>query len=420
MLGLLTFAYVLSFVDRLIVTVVVEPLKADLLLSDVQIALLQGTAFAVFYAIMGVPLGRLADAVNRKRLIAAGVLLWSIATMSCGLSTTFAGLFMARVLVGVGEAALSPAAYSMFADTFPRDRLARVIGIYSTGGALGNGIALLAGGALLKWFAGQGDFSWPLLGTLAPWQSTFVVVGLPGIAVAALVLFSLREPPRVQHGALPSLGDVAGRLRGGRKAYVPIFVSWSLNAVVGYAYISWAPVHLIRSFGLDPGDAGMLFGIVMIACGVAGPILGGLACDLGTRRGMGDAPLRVTQWGFVLLVVLGATTFIAPGLALTLALMCGMTLVFTGLLTLGPVAIQLITPGRMRGQMTGVNLMVGNIAGLGLGPLLAAILSDTLFAGEIGRGVAVTVCLASMAGAVIAWQGRPALAYEVTAQRTMT
>jgi MFS family permease len=419
MLALLTGAYILSFVDRLIISVVVEPLKADFALSDVQISLLQGGAFAVFYAIMGVPLGRLADVVNRKWLIVVGVLLWSIATVLCGLSETFAALFLARMLVGIGEAALSPAAYSMFADAFPRDRLARAIGVYTTGGALGNGIALIAGGALLTWFTTHSSFAWPLFGALEPWQSTFVAVGLPGLLVSALLVLSVREPRRKAMAAVPRIADSFKWLVSQRGALAPVLVCWALNSVVGYAYVSWAAVHLSRTFGLAPGQAGLTFGVIMISFGVLGPILGGLICDALTRRGINDAPLAVTQWGFIASAALGAIAFFTPYLPMTLILMCALTTVFTSLLTLGPVAIQLVTPGRMRGQMSGINLMVGNLLGLGLGPLLAATFAAWFASGRIGTGIAVTIVLASALGALLARRGRPRLAAAAGATRDL-
>lgn len=416
-LGVLTAAYILSFVDRLIVTVVVEPLKSDLVLSDVQISLLQGAAFAVFYAIMGVPLGRLADISNRRVLIAVGILLWSVATVLCGLSTTFGAIFAARVLVGVGEAVLSPAAFSMFADLFPKDRLARAIGIFTTGGAVGNGIALLAGGALLNAFTARGSVEWPLLGSLAPWQSTFVVVGLPGLLIAALVAMTIREPRRVSARSSPPVRLVWNRLSTERAAYLPVMVAWALNAIVAYSYVSWAPVFLSRTFGLAPGDAGIAFGSVMLICGIVGPVLGGWICDRLSRAGCDDAPLRVSQWGFVALTVLGAVTFNLPTLPLTLGAMALLTLGFTALLTQGPVAVQYLTPANMRGQMSGVNLMVGNLAGLGLGPLLAAASAAAFFDGRLGPGIAITIIGAASCGTWIAYRGRRALATAIRLQR---
>jgi MFS family permease len=417
MLALLTTAYILSFVDRLIISVVVEPLKADFALTDIQISLLQGGAFAVFYAIMGVPLGRLADIVDRKRLIVVGVLLWSAATILCGLSQTFAALFLARMLVGIGEAALSPAAYSMFADAFPRDRLARAIGVYTTGGAVGNGIALIAGGALLTWFTARPNFAWPIFGTLEPWQSTFVAVGLPGILVGALLVVSVREPHRKTTAAAPRIAESFKWLVAQRDALAPVLLCWALNSVVGYAYVSWAAVHLSRSFGLPPGQAGLTFGAIMISFGILGPVAGGMLCDVLMRRGVSDAPLAVTQWGFVVLILAGAFAFFVPQLNMTLALMCVLTSVFTALLTLGPVAIQLVTPSRMRGQMSGINLMVGNLLGLGLGPLLAATFAAWFASGRIGTGIAITIVLASVVGALLARRGRPRLAAAVGVSR---
>lgn len=404
-LALLTIAYVLSFVDRLVVSVLVEPLKADLNLSDVQISLIQGAAFAVFYAIMGVPLGRMADLFSRRALITVGIVVWSIATVTCGLVSSFGALFAARVLVGIGEAALSPAAYSLFADSFPRDRLARVIGIYTSGAVAGSGIALLAGSAVLAAFTARGVMQWPLLGELAPWQSTFVTVGLPGLAIAALVAFTAVEPRRAPRDMSPPVSEVLRWIGQARTAYVLVFTTWALNSVVGYGYVNWAPVYLVREFGLTPSNAGMSFGLVMLSAGSIGPIVGGVICDRLTRRGDLAAPMRVNLTGFTVLAVIGLFAFSSESLQITLALMAVITFCFTALLSLGPVAIQLMTPGPMRGQMSAVNLMIGNMLGLGLGPLLSASFARIFYEGNIGSGIATTIVTASACGAVLALMG---------------
>ena len=404
-LALLTAAYVLSFVDRLVVSVLVEPLKADLAISDLQISLIQGAAFAIFYALMGLPLGRLADTLNRRRLIAVGIVVWSIATVSCGLTRSFGALFTARIFVGIGEATLSPAAYSLFADCFPRDRLARVVGIYTSGAVAGSGIALLAGSAVLAAFTTHGPAIWPLLGTLEPWQSTFVTVGLPGLLIALLIGLTATEPGHGIRELSPSVAAVLRSIGELRAAYMPVFSTWALNSVIAYGYVNWAPVFLSRQFTLEPSSAGLYFGLVMLIAGCLGPVAGGAICDRLTRRGDAGAPLRVSLVGFCVIAVTAVFTFGNASLALTLTLMGVLTFCFTALLSLGPVAIQLLTPGPMRGQVSALNLMIGNMLGLGIGPLLSAGFARIFYAGRLGPGIATTMTIAAIAGALIAWRG---------------
>ena len=180
----LTIAYLFSFIDRWILGLLIEPIKADLGLTDTQIGLLLGPAFAIFYATMGLPLGWLADRRNRVRIVAVGIGLWSLATAASGLAKSFIHLFIARMSIGIGEATLSPCAMSIISDSFPREKRSRPIAVYTTALSLGAGLASLLGAAVLTWAKTGGDITFPLLGALAPWQATFIVVGLPGLLLA--------------------------------------------------------------------------------------------------------------------------------------------------------------------------------------------------------------------------------------------
>lgn len=193
--GVLGLAYTISYIDRQVISLLIGPIREDLQISDTEISLLYGVAFGVLYALLGLPLGWLADRTNRRNLISVGIAAWSAMTMLCGKANSFGGLFLARVGVGVGEAALSPAAYSLIADLFPRERLGRALGTYSSGVYVGIGLAFLFGGALITLFEGIGDIDLGVLGTFKPWQATFFAVGAPGLLVALLVL-TLTEPNR--------------------------------------------------------------------------------------------------------------------------------------------------------------------------------------------------------------------------------
>ncbi|MDH5275573.1 MAG: MFS transporter, partial [Gammaproteobacteria bacterium] len=192
---LLTLAYILSFVDRYMLGLLVEPIRAELALSDTEIGLLLGPAFAIFYTTMGLPLGWLADRARRTWIVTAGIVLWSAATAACGLARNFAQLFLARVGVGVGEASLSPCALSMIADSFPAERRGKPVAFYGAALSVGGGLASLAGASVLAWSGTRPEFALPVVGVLAPWQFAFLVVALAGIPLA-LLMATLREPGR--------------------------------------------------------------------------------------------------------------------------------------------------------------------------------------------------------------------------------
>ena len=380
-LGMLLAAYILSFVDRQVLSLLVEPIKRDLGISDLQISYLQGLAFALFYALMGLPLGRLADRFSRRWLIGAGIGLWSIATCLCGLARNYSTLFLARVGVGVGEAALSPAAYSMLSDYFPPRRLARATSIFSLGIPIGGGLAYLAGGAVISLTAGQDKVLLPLAGALAPWQLVFIAVGLPGLLLAGLMA-TVAEPPRgssstSQPAAAPDIPvrQVLSFLHHQRQFYLPFFLGISLLSVVGYGTLAWYPSFFIRSYQVPLSQVGLYFGLVYLLAGCAGTLAG-------AQRGHADAEIR---WVSVAPALILPPALLAPLMpSFTLALLVSIGVVFTLNVYFGVAiaALQLATPDRMRGQFSALMLLMTNLLGLGAGPTLVAGLTDLVFARE--------------------------------------
>src|SRR5579863_2286178 len=292
-------AYVFSFVDRQVLALMIEPIKHDLHLSDTQFSLLQGFAFSLFYAIMGMPIAYLADRFARPRIIAIGIALWSIATAGCGTAQTFAHMFAARLSVGVGEAALSPSTYSMLSDYFPKEKLGRALGVYSLGSFIGGGMAFLVGGyviALLKHAAG---FSLPVLGEVHVWQITFFIVGLPGLLIALLFFATVRDPQRkglasdINGQAMKvSLPDTLRFIGKHRATFFCHFIGFSFYAMTLYCLMSWSPAFYMRHFGLSPVEAGYKLGVVLLVANTAGVFCGGWLNDWFLRRGYRDAPMR--------------------------------------------------------------------------------------------------------------------------------
>lgn len=189
-------AYIFSFIDRQILALMIEPIKADLNLTDTQFSLLHGLAFSLFYAFMGLPLAYIADRFSRPKLISIGIIFWSLATAFCGLSKNFVQLFLSRMGVGIGEAALSPAAYSMFSDMFSKEKLGRAVAVYSIGSFVGGGIAFLVGGYVIGLLKDTSLIDVPFFGMLKAWQMAFIIVGLPGIFIGLLFILTVKEPKR--------------------------------------------------------------------------------------------------------------------------------------------------------------------------------------------------------------------------------
>lgn len=388
----LTLAYVVSFVDRQIISLLIEPIKADFGLTDTQLALLQGMAFAIFYAVMGVPLGWLADRISRRGLIAGGVGVWCLATAGCGLAGTFGQLFGARLLVGAGEAALSPAAMSMFGDLFPREKRGLPIGVYAMAAALGAGLALMAGGAVIHAVADAETVTLPVVGALKPWQAAFVIVGLAGLVLLPL-LATVPEPPRRATAATAAAGDagIAAFLWQNRAFYARHYLGITLYAVATYAVLAWVPVYFMRVHGWSAAETGFRYGFLLFVFGGLGTVLGGwIATRLHARR-VPAPPLLVVVGS-----VVGVVPFlVAAGLVadpwVALVLFGAAMLFLTGPGGTAIQAIQDATPGRFRGRASALYYVFSSIVGLSLGPLSVAIFTDYVFGDPKAIGIAISI-----------------------------
>ncbi len=379
-LGVLTIAYTLSFVDRQILTLLVGPIQRDLGLSDTRISLLQGLAFAIFYTIMGLPIGRLADRTNRRRLIVVGIVVWSGMTALSGFAQTFGQLFLARIGVGIGEAALSPAAYSLIRDYFPTRQLGRAASVYNVGVHLGGALALVIGGVVVGHLGTGGEVTLPLIGTIRSWQAVFFLVGIPGFLVAALVA-TIREPPRHQPagGTGGSAGELLRFLRTHGRLMVAHLGGFSTLSLVAYGSGAWAPTFLIRTFGWEPAATGTAYGLISLTAGPIGVLAGGAYADWLYGRGHRDATLRAGMHSAWLLFPFVVATPLMPSAAAALALGWVVTLLFAFPFGAAAAAIQVIAPAPIRAQLTAFYLFVSTLIGLGFGPVVVALLTDRVF-----------------------------------------
>jgi MFS family permease len=367
-LGLLCLVYVVNFVDRQVLAILLQSIKEDLGLSDLQLGLLSGTAFGLFYATLGIPIARLADHYSRKGVIAICITIWSAMTALCGTAAGFATLLVYRVGVGIGEAGGSPPAHSLISDYFPPERRATALGIFSLGVPLGILVGFLAGGWLDQ--------------TLG-WRQAFIVVGLPGLLVAVLVALTLKEPPRgmseglqAESGTPPTAVEVM-RFLWRARSFRHVSMGSALYAFVGYSITNWAPSFLARSHGMEPAAIGTSLALVIGVGGGFGVYLGGVLADrLSARdpRGLIYVPAAAMLLAFPFGFVIYTTDNTSWALALfTIP-------AFLGLMFQAPafaVTQSLATP-KMRATAAAVLLFVINIIGLALGPAVTGALSDAL------------------------------------------
>lgn len=408
--------YVLSFVDRQMLNLLVEPIKQDLGISDFEISLLQGVTFAAFYALFGLAIGWMVDHWQRRPIIAVGVFLWSIATAMCGLANTFWQLALARMGVAVGEASLAPAAYSLLSDLFPPGRLALPMSIMGAGAGIGGALALVVGGYLMATIPDAG-MAVPFLGVLAAWKVAFLLVGLPGLALTWLV-FTITDPGRVAAPRARRDRKVVRFLSENRRFYGGHYLGFGLFSMLNYAVAAWMPTFMIRHHGWQVTEAGYAIGTIMFIFGPLGAILMGWLVDKWFSRGRLDAHLRfyavccAIQLVSISLSVTASDPFIALAFFVPQVAVAG----FTGV---AAAALQIATPANLRGQMSAIYLLVFNLVGLGLGPMVVAVFTDFVFADEamIGWSLLMTYLIFAPLAAILMIWAAPAMHQRVLIMR---
>jgi MFS family permease len=361
-LSLLLLAYIFNFLDRQILGILAQPIKADLGLTDTQFGAIGGLAFALLYSLLGVPLALLADRTSRSSVIAGSLAVWSGFTALCGTATGYWQLFLFRLGVGVGEAGGVAPSYALIADYFPPERRARALATYSLGVPIG-----IAAGTLVGAY----------LASAIDWRAAFLVMGIAGVILAPILKYYVRDLPRsrlpVSGAPLRQVFPILAR----SPTFWLMALASSASSLCGYGLALWIPSVLIRSFGLDLVGTGQFFASLVLVGGTAGVFAGGWLAD---RLGAGDkrwyARLPAIAW------LISAPTFVAGLLAPSLAVAWPILLVPNALniLWLGPVttAVQHLVPQRMRATASACFLLINNLIGLGVGPLLIGGLSDAL------------------------------------------
>ena len=408
-LVMLTLVYTFNFIDRQILVILQEPIKAELGLSDAQLGLLTGFSFALVYVTAGIPIAWLADRSNRRNIVAASLAFWSLMTALSGLVQNYGQLLAARIGVGVGEAGGSPPSHSMISDYFPLSNRGTALSFYSMGIYIGVLFGFAAGGWIAENFG---------------WRNAFFAIGIPGILYALAVIWIIKEPPRGQYdlGGTPpkaSMTETIHCLRS-RPTFWWISVGCAFTAFVSYGNGNFMPSFLMRNHGLSLAEVGAILGLISGLSGAAGTLLGGFLSD---RLGVRDI-----RW-YVWIPMLGGLSAMAPayytllGSNTNLIIAAMIPSQILGALYLGPCIAtchNLVSPG-MRAMASALLFFVLNIIGLGLGPLTVGILSDQ-FAGRFGddnlRYAMVTTLTISLVGVFFLWMGVRSLRRDLNAHQS--
>ena len=412
-LGVLLLMYVLAYMDRNVLALLVDPIKHSLGITDVQFSLLHGFAFGAFYAIFGLPMGYLVDRFSRRRVIFGGIAMWSAATVAFGLVRNFSHMALARFAVGAGEATLVPAAYSTITGILPRHRAALGIAIFSAGSSLGGAIAIAVGGLLMHRLTAAGGLHLPVVGLLEPWRAVMVIIGLPGLLIA-LLAFTIPEtgaagrvvaadaaasdaPPSGEPAEpfLPFLRENAG--------YLLLMIGGLIMvSILAVGVAVWLPALLMRQFGMDIGWVGLAVSLISLS-GLLGFVSTGLVSDYLYRRGRKDAHILPILCGLPIIVVAAVVGFHFAK-DIWLLLVCAVVIHI-----LGPMGnsiashVQLATPPSLRGRMAAVKVACQHLCGLTLGPLLVALVTDDVFADpkRVGDAMAMMVAVIGTLGILL-------------------
>jgi len=403
----LALAVMVNFLDRGILTLLVEPIKRDLRLTDVQMSLIMGFAFTFFYAVLGLPVARLIDRKSRKLIMTAGITIWSVMTMLCGLATNFWHLFLARMGLGVGETTSGPSAYSLLADYFPPHRLPRAISFMQGGFVLGTGLSLILGAFIIDFVAANPNLTLPIVGQLRGWQMVLMLVGLPGLVVAA-IMASVREPRRLG-GAQAEPTPVAEIFRfilRHRLVYLPLFIGMGLRSVQMFGTQMWQPAFYGRTYGWSPSQVGYVAGLSVFIAMPIGLAIGGWLAEHYWKKGVHDGNVRVVVLSTLLSVPFGVAGPFMPNPWLAVAFLLIATM--TSIMAAAPenAAVQTVTPNRLRGQMTFLFLFIMNVVGMGLGPMVVGTLNQYVF-GEalIRHSLSAVGALMGLPAIYIFWRG---------------
>ena len=409
--SILCLASIIGWVDRQIINLLVGPIKADLGINDTQIGLLQGLSFALLYVVASLPIAWMADVGKRTLIISIGIVCWSFATFFCGLATTFILMFMARMMVGLGEATLAPSGYSLLSDYFSKERVGIAISFFTGCGFLGAGLGYIIGGQVIGHFNQSALYSLPLIGEVAPWQITFMVVAIPGVLLL-LLMQTVKEPPRQSlvdsqqdpRDVISSFKALFQFIIRNKRLFTGLFVGISLMAAATLAINTWVPEFLVRNFNISSPEASARVGPLMMAAGPGGVFTGGFIASFLMRRGVNHANLTLAIAASLIAAIFGFL-FTKVG-NIDQALLLLVPALFFGALPFGcgTSTLPLVAPNRLRAQIVAVYLLIANLLGNTIGPTGVGAVTDYIFQDEarLGESISLVAPILYVLGAIIA------------------
>jgi MFS family permease len=410
--GFLMVLYTSSFIDRQILALLVKPIRSDLKIDDFQYGLLTGLAFVGIYSLSGLPIGVLVDRWSRKGVILVGVTAWSLMTAACGLTNSFGSLFATRIGVGIGEATLSPASYSLISDLFPKDKLGRALSLYGLGIPIGSGLALVIGGQVVGAIEAIGSIDLPVVGITRPWQAVFMAIGLPGLVLALLAIFVVKEPKRHKSQAeidnRPSIADALRFFFRNIGGYAGLFMGMGLLAMYGYGCVAWYPTLLERVYGFSIAKAGLFLGLSTLVFGSFGGLFGGWLADRLVESGDPYGHYKVSVAYCLAFAVTGAVGSASPSPYICFPLIA-LSLAFSNtIIGVVAAALQILTPPRMRGLISSLFLAMAAFIGFAFGPSAIGFITAHIFHDDqkVGYSLAIVAAIFPTLGAVAFWLGR--------------
>ncbi len=392
--SILTIASTLSFIDRQILNVMIGPIKRDLGgISDTQVSLIMGLAFALFYNFLSYPAGRISDRYNRRNLMVAGIASWSAMTALCGAAGQYWQLFLARMGVGVGEATLGPAANSTLSDLFTPERLPFAIGIVSAAPFIGQGLANIVGGPLIDYLEATPNAHLPLIGEVYSWQMVFIIVGLPGLLVA-VAMMTTREPPRRgrEVGANESVPfrDVWKFIKQRGRLFFFMFTAYLCLSTQGFSLFSWLVEYYVRNHEWSRTEIGLSYGFIAMIVGIIGSMWSGFYAGRLIARGTPDATLRLVMYATIALAPLAIALTLVPEPMVGIVILIPVTFLMAMPPGLMMTTLQVISPNELRGQMVAFYLISVSFLSYTFAPSLPAMISDFIFESELALGKSIS------------------------------
>lgn len=416
MVALFLLFYILAFIDRQIITMMVKPIQGQMGFTDLQMSWLMGPSFGLFFATCGLLVGGLVDRYSRRWITTIAIVIWGIATCTCGLAGSYLMLLTGRMGVGVGESALTPAAHSLITEQFRREHLSTALAVYSLGAVIGGGLATVIGGQLVHAIADGPGVTLPFVGALQPWQMVFLAVGIPTILLAPLALTVKETVRRRETGVAAkeekertSIVAFFAFCRGNPRLFIGLPIAFGALNIITNAYAAWIPTFMQRSYGWDMATIGVAWGAQHMLAGLVGQIGGAMLVDRLYARGMSDAHVRYQWWGVIVAVPLNIVGMLSGNPWIFLGLNAIYYMLCFPFLGYAIAALQLHTPPHLRGRMSAWFYAVITVMGTLVGAPITAILTQSLFADKAKIGLSLVTMSAVFAPIVVLmliWVGR--------------